>query len=79
MKEEQSLLKILFGGKQENRLIIAFISSLVIFTLLGILISTETIEATALIKGLLLTSGLVMIFVLVLLPFLSFRHMTKKK
>ncbi|MBF0274241.1 MAG: hypothetical protein HQK84_03305 [Nitrospinae bacterium] len=77
-KQKLSLFKILFGGKRENALIITFGIALFIFAACIILGSYKVFEITAFVKGLMLASGLIMIAVLVIIPFLLFQHMEKK-
>ena len=80
MKEEKpSLLKVLFGGRQENILILVFVTSLIIFITTGAEGVYGKEGFTIGIKILLAISGITMIAVLVILPFLLFRFMIKNK
>ncbi|MBF0275293.1 MAG: hypothetical protein HQK84_08695 [Nitrospinae bacterium] len=77
-EKPQSLFQILFGGKRENTLIITFGIALLVFAACIVLGSYKVFEFTAFVKGLMYLSGIIMIAVLVVLPFLLFQHMEKK-
>ena len=77
-EKQQSIFKILFGGKRENILIITFGVALLIFAACIILGSYGIIIFSMFVKGLMMAAGLAMILVLVALPFMLFQHMEKK-